>query len=447
MKNILRKIAFSEIVFWDVKRYLQEKIESKYPIRPLHNYISERIEKVKPSEHPNKKFQILGVNNKIGIFDSYIKKGKDIKQSYKLIYNNDLAYNPYRVNVGSIGLKSENQKHQFISPAYVVFYCREKLKSEFLYKVFKTDTFNQIINDNTTGSVRQNLKFNTLSNIKIPILPLEKQEELINNFNTKIEHSIEQELKANRLEQNIETYLFRVLGVKKEEKKLSKKKLNIVRFKDCDRWAINYLLSRDSISWLFKGKFPILKVKDFMFSYQYGISEKSTKEPTGTPMLRMNNIYKSQVVVEDLKYIILDGKNNEKFLLDKGDLLFNRTNSKELVGKTAVFEEEGKFTFASYLIRLKLDISKVNIHYINHLFNSQLGRIQIDMVSRQTLGQANINSKELQEFIFPIPPLKTQNYIANKINKIKTEMKLLQKQAEENRKNALKNLEKEVFML
>ena len=138
--SILRAITFSEIMFWDVKRFLKEKIESKYPIKSLHNHIFERNEKVKPFEHPNKEFSILGVNNKTGIFDAYIEKGKNINQVYKKVYDDDLAYNPYRVNVGSIGLKTENQKHEYISPAYVVFYCDEGLNAEFLYRVFKTNT-------------------------------------------------------------------------------------------------------------------------------------------------------------------------------------------------------------------------------------------------------------------------------------------------------------------
>lgn len=172
--KILQTIFFSEFYMWDVKRFVKSSITSNHKIVDLRNYIVQRSEKVKLYEFEEEEFGILGVNNKIGVFDAYTEKGSDINQAYKVVKNNDLTYNPYRVNVGSIGWKTENQKNKYISPAYIVFNCKNGLNPEFLYRMFKTGTFNKIINDNTTGSVRQNLKFNTLSNIKIPLPFLEE---------------------------------------------------------------------------------------------------------------------------------------------------------------------------------------------------------------------------------------------------------------------------------
>ena len=74
-----------------------------------------------------------------------------------------------------------------------------------------------------------------------------------------------------------------------------------------------------------------------------------------------NNIYNSEITIDKLKYInSIEMSKLPNLLLEKGDLLFNRTNSKELVGKTAIFELDGQYVYASYLIRLKLDTSKVN---------------------------------------------------------------------------------------
>ncbi|MFX9665250.1 restriction endonuclease subunit S, partial [Acinetobacter baumannii] len=70
------------------------------------------------------------------------------------------------------------------------------------------------------------------------------------------------------------------------------------------------------------------------------------------PILRMNNLEDGRINTSDLKYIDLDRDDFEKFRLRKGNVLFNRTNSYELVGKTAIFNIDGEFVFASYLIRL-----------------------------------------------------------------------------------------------
>ena len=92
-----------------------------------------------------------------------------------------------------------------------------------------------------------------------------------------------------------------------------------------------------------------------------------------------------------------------------------------------------------------MDTGKVNVHFINYLFNSPIGRIQIDMISRKVLGQANVNAQELQDFIFPIPDLKTQNEIVNEVFKIKEVANSLKTKADLNRKEALKEFELAIF--
>ena len=95
-------VKFSELVRWDVK-YFWGQIKSKYPLVPLTNFIRNHNEKIHPFEFPNDTFKILGVNNTDGIFHAYNALGKEIKQPYKKVSADDFAYNPYRINVGSIG--------------------------------------------------------------------------------------------------------------------------------------------------------------------------------------------------------------------------------------------------------------------------------------------------------------------------------------------------------
>ena len=125
--------------------------------------------------------------------------------------------------------------------------------------------------------------------------------------------------------------------------------------------------------------------------------------------------------------------------------MFNRTNSKELVGKTAVFDMDGDYLFASYLIRLVLNRSKANVYYINYLFGSKIVRDQIDLISRQILGQANVNAEELKEFLFPLPPIEIQNEIVLKLNEIKSQAKELRSKANELRVFAKNDFERRVF--
>ncbi|MGI5070687.1 restriction endonuclease subunit S [Treponema pectinovorum] len=160
----------------------------------------------------------------------------------------------------------------------------------------------------------------------------------------------------------------------------------------------------------------------------------------------MNNIQKSELNISDLKYLALNEKELNTYKLNKGDFLFNRTNSKELVGKTAIFELDGDYVFASYLIRVNLDKTKVNTYYVNYLFRSIIIRDQIDLISRQILGQANVNVDEMKDFLFPLPPLPIQEEIVTHINSIKENIKSLRKQAAELREKAKQDFENAVFI-
>jgi hypothetical protein len=101
--------------------------------------------------------KILGVNNTDGIFHAYDALGKEIKQPYKKVSAGNFAYNPYRINVGSIGWVPDEHDGAFISPAYAVFSIDEKIiLPELFWFILKSDFFNKTLRAATAGSVRMN---------------------------------------------------------------------------------------------------------------------------------------------------------------------------------------------------------------------------------------------------------------------------------------------------
>jgi hypothetical protein len=86
-----KRTHFNNMTFWDAKRYKDDYFVSPFEIEPLKNHIIEQNFKEKPFESPGKDFKILGVNNKTGLFDAYIKKGKKLKQPYKPVENGFLV--------------------------------------------------------------------------------------------------------------------------------------------------------------------------------------------------------------------------------------------------------------------------------------------------------------------------------------------------------------------
>ncbi len=161
--------------------------------------------------------------------------------------------------------------------------------------------------------------------------------------------------------------------------------------------------------------YPLVRIGDLATSIDYGSSTRSSTGGEGLPMVRMGNVRDGYLDLRSLKHVALSPEEATRFALAPGDLLFNRTNSKELVGKTAVFAEDGSFVYASYLLRVRFDAERVLPEYASAFLNSRSGRLQIDRDSRQIIGMANVNAAELREFLLPLPPLAEQRRLVEPI--------------------------------
>ncbi len=154
---------------------------------------------------------------------------------------------------------------------------------------------------------------------------------------------------------------------------------------------------------------------------QYGISQKMNTEPIGYKIFRMNEIIKSKMVDRgNMKYVDISEAEFEKFKLYKGDILFNRTNSIELVGKTGIFDLDGDYCFASYLIRLKINLEQANPFFLNLIMNSNHFQETAKGKATKSINQSNINATKLKSIEIPLPSLATQNDIVSEIKQIES---------------------------
>ena len=153
---------------------------------------------------------------------------------------------------------------------------------------------------------------------------------------------------------------------------------------------------------------------------QYGCSKRADVDPVGLPILRMSNMQPDGWDLRDLKYVELTDNERDLWLLDQGDILFNRTNSKELVGKCEVFREPGEWVFASYLMRLTVDTGQASPDFVSAYLSSPGGRAQIERESRQIIGMTNINAEEIRTLRIPLPPPKIQAALLAELDAART---------------------------
>jgi type I restriction enzyme S subunit len=149
----------------------------------------------------------------------------------------------------------------------------------------------------------------------------------------------------------------------------------------------------------------------------------------------MNNLSDGRVDISDLKYIDLNDDELAKFRVNKGDILFNRTNSFELVGKTSIFDLDGDYIFASYLVRVVADRDRLLPEYLNYYLNTQRTQSRLKQLATRGVSQSNINATKLKGFEIHLPPLLEQREIARILTTVDAKIA-----AEEARRDALDDL-------
>lgn len=157
------------------------------------------------------------------------------------------------------------------------------------------------------------------------------------------------------------------------------------------------------------------KLGEFIKKPSYGTSSKSNKEGL-IPVLRMGNLQGGKLDWTDLVYTS-DTIEIEKYKLEYNDVLFNRTNSPELVGKTAIYKSEQPAIYAGYLIRVQC-LPDLNPDYLNYHLNSILGRQYCYSVKSDGVSQSNINAQKLIAYPITVPPLPEQHKIVRRVEQL-----------------------------
>ena len=185
------------------------------------------------------------------------------------------------------------------------------------------------------------------------------------------------------------------------------------------------------------------KLEDIVYDLMYGTSEKSSRLGK-ISVLRMGNINREGGL--DWKDLVYSNNEEdiEKFNLLHNDLLFNRTNSSEWVGKTAIYKGERPAIYAGYIIRLRTIF--VNADYINFVMNSQYHRNWCNDVKTDAVNQSNINAQKLSVFRVPLPPIEEQKRIVKEIKCWFSLIKVI-KSGKENLQESIKQAKSKVLDL
>jgi len=146
----------------------------------------------------------------------------------------------------------------------------------------------------------------------------------------------------------------------------------------------------------------VVPVNSVVTTFQYGLSVPMELKGE-LPILRMGNIQDGDVLLSDIKFVSLPAKIVAPYRLQRGDVLFNRTNSQEWVGKVGIYRHDTPAVFASYLIRLLPDPTKVDNYYLGHVLGSYPSQCRIKRYATPGVQQVNINATNLGKVLIPLP--------------------------------------------
>ena len=305
------------------------KSGAKYPMVKLKDYLILNENKIKPNKAPDVNYKVLGVSNEIGIFLNEKLQAEETNQSYFVVAKNEFCYNPYRINVGSIGLNTFDYDNQIISGAYVVFATKEEeLNSKYLDALFNSKGFLAYVNDKANGGVRMNMKFEDMEAWEIPLPSLDEQ---------------------NAIVAQIEKQKVIVEGA---EKVLKNWKIDLAD------WIIGAELNLigDALIDTKNGWSPVCKGGDQI-------------------VLSISCLQNGSIDFSKVKYTDQTRSDIVKFYIKKGDFFYSRGNTKELVAMSAIAKtEEENIVFPDLLTKVIFNTEMILPEFAVLCFNSRLGR-------------------------------------------------------------------------
>ena len=177
---------------------------------------------------------------------------------------------------------------------------------------------------------------------------------------------------------------------------------------------------------------PTGTIRDLVTEVRYGSSRKAAENNSGKyPYLRMNNItYNGELDLSDTKTIDIPDEELDKCTVHRGDLLFNRTNSKELVGKTCVYNRDELMVLAGFVVRVRLN-EKALPEFVSAFMNTSFSKQMLLNMCKAAIGQANINAQELQNISIYIPPITLQREFVSFKEQIDKSKSAIQKSLDE----------------
>lgn len=361
--------------------------------RKLGDFIEEYSERDK-----GKGFPVFSVTNSQGFCQEYFDKNVASKDTsnYKVVPFGCFAYNPSRINVGSVALQNQID-FVSVSPLYVVFTVSEELKQDFLLYFLKSSYCMTYINAYSRGAVRNNLRLSTLKTFDIPYYSIDKQQRIVEELD--------------------------LLSSIIEKKKAQLKEL------DSLAQSIFYDMFGDPVT--NEKRWEVKKLENIIIVIGGYAFKSSNFKEKGIPVLRIGNINSGVFKNSSMVFWERDDKLH-KYLMHPGDLVMSLTGTvgKSDYGNICLLDNSYKEYYLNQRnaqLKLKENVDK---YYLSSILRFDTVKSKLTDVSRG-VRQANISNKDIENLQIPLPPLPLQQQFAEKVEAIEHQKELIKQSIKE----------------
>ncbi len=342
-------------------------------------------------------------------------------------YHNESNTNEETIVIGRVGFYC-GSVHLTPSKAWItdnalrVSFSKENLSLRFIYWLLKATN----LRENQSSTAQPVISGAKIYQTKIPLPPLAEQKRIVAKLDKAFHHLDTLKAKLDRIPELLKNFRQAVLtqavtGKLTEEWRNENNKLQHslelfqqIRLSKKSTSKNSVIVDSESVDVPFDipNEWIFINLGELCEKLTYGTSAKSDNDGD-VPVLRMGNLQKGRIDWTDLKYTS-DNKEIEKYALTKGDVLFNRTNSPELVGKTSIYESNDLAIYAGYLIKI-WNYEELDSYYLNYVLNSPYAKKWAWEAKSDGVSQSNINAQKLSNFIIPFPSLEEQKEIVKKV--------------------------------
>lgn len=356
------------------------------------------------------------------------------KHGYEFLENSNLYGGELILsNVGSIGkcfIVPELEYKMTLAPNAVMIRLTSNELRDFLYYFILSSYGQSELQSITTGVAMQKFNKTELKTILIPVPPLPEQLRIVANIDQIFTILDTIDTLQSQYQDNLATLKSKIIDAGIQGKlteqlpedgnaeelyqQIQREKLALEKAGKIKKSKPLPPISDEEKPFDLPDNWRWVSVGDACTNIQYGTSKKSS-ETGKVPVIRMGNLQGGRIVYDKLAYTS-DDSEIEKYPLEVNDLLFNRTNSMELVGKTAIYKGEMPAIYAGYLVRVTPVLMVSD--YLNYVMQTKYYWDYCRMVRIDANGQSNINAEKLKRFVFPLPPLAEQKRIVAKLEEL-----------------------------